>query len=150
VGLLLLGGIAALVCVCCIKRRKKGGGKGRRGKSKGGSGKGRAGEASGDAGDLPEGWEELEDGDGHKYYYNELTETTSWTRPRSKQKGSARTQEVAVKPPLVGPGIAGGVLPAEWEEHQDEDGTPYFFNARTRRTTWSRPQPSNGFASAHV
>ena len=56
-------------------------------------------------------------------------------------------EDVAV---MISPGMTGGVLPAEWEEHQDEDGTPYFYNVRTRRTTWSRPKASNGCASANV
>ncbi len=30
-------------------------------------------------------------------------------------------------------------LPPGWEEHHDEEGVPYYYQPRSRRTTWSRP-----------
>ena len=41
----------------------------------------------------------------------------------------------------TGGSYAVGKLPHGWEEHHDDDGTPYFFHTLTRRTTWVRPRP---------
>ena len=78
------------------------------------------------------GAQELDDGAGHKYYFNGLTRTTTWTRP----KVDVRAVEI---PPLAVPGSEG--LDPDWEEHVDDDGTAYFYNSKTRRTTWTRPTP---------
>jgi len=89
------------------------------------------------SGQLQDGWQELEDDDGNKYYYNELTQTTSWSAPK-KQKGGPSPMVPSLDQVTISP-HGNGALPAGWEEHRDEDGTPYFVNATERTTTWSRP-----------
>ena len=37
---------------------------------------------------------------------------------------------------------------AGWEEHEDDEGTPYFFNAITKTTSWTRPVSGTGGETA--
>ena len=116
------------------KGTKKGGGKG---KSKGRK----------KAAELPEGWEEVSDGEGDHYYYNGLTKQSTWTRPK-------RGEDVELtgdKPRkhTIGSGRSGepgdretgdAALPAGWEELSDANGDTYFYDHTERRATWTRPE----------
>ena len=78
-----------------------------------------------------QGWEAQEDDEGNVFYYNEVTEETTWKKPR---KGDLE----------AGGGRGGGrQLLAGWEEHVDDDGATYFYNAKERRATWSLPSISH-------
>lgn len=86
----------------------------------------------GDMDVLPEGWEEHQMDDGNVYYYNALTQQTSWTAPPTPL------------PPPPPPPPAGTPLPDGWAEYMDEGGATYFYNTLTMETTWNRPSPPAG------
>ena len=82
-----------------------------------------------------QGWEAQEDDDGNVFYHNEVTEETTWTKPRS----GGDDMEVGGRGGRGG----GATLLHGWEEHVDDDGTTYFYNEKERRATWSLPSVSH-------
>lgn len=100
---------------------------------------------------LPDGWQPYEDGDGHKYFFNQLTREMSWTRPvhgsfgdadgdslrslaSSTKRGGKPTSTSAIcidhQAGLAaehhggaagGNGGAGADLPTGWSEQRDEE-----------------------------
>eukprot|EP01119_Soliformovum_irregulare_P001434 TRINITY_DN1113_c1_g1_i4.p1 TRINITY_DN1113_c1_g1~~TRINITY_DN1113_c1_g1_i4.p1 ORF type:complete len:495 (-),score=167.90 TRINITY_DN1113_c1_g1_i4:1287-2771(-) len=68
---------------------------------------------------LPANWEMVYDDQGNPYYYNSVTQETSWEPPSTpRNRGS----------------VASG-----WEAVQDEDGSTYYYNAETGDTSWDPP-----------
>lgn len=63
---------------------------------------------------LPPGWQELQDENGTTYYYNEVTDESSWEFPIHLSEG--------------------------WQELQDENGTTYYYNKSTGETSWEKPE----------
>lgn len=99
---------------------------------------------------LPEHWEELAAADGQKYYYNSVTKATSWLRPeptaaekraRSAQEYSDLKQDDDEDSEYE--------LPPDYEEHQDDDGTPYFYHVPTGHVSWTRPAAGGGSEERH-
>jgi len=43
-----------------------------------------------------------------------------------------------------------GQLPPEWEAHQDDEGTPFYYNTVTRTTSWTRPAAAKGTRTDQV
>jgi len=84
---------------------------------------------------LPAGWEMTTDEQGRPYYFNSITEETSWDRPKvpmaKKAKGSSTSSA---------DGESSAELPAGWEMTTDEQDRPYYFNNITEETSWDRPK----------
>lgn len=59
-------------------------------------------------------WQEVQDDQGRVYYYNTVTQETSWENP-----------EVLVS--------------LSWKEYKTEDGKEYYYNKTSGETTWERP-----------
>lgn len=57
-------------------------------------------------------WEELTDDQGNTYYYNSITQETTWTKPGSNHG---------------------------WQVYTTDDGQEYYYNENTEETTWERP-----------
>jgi transgelin len=72
---------------------------------------------------LPDGWEELKTDDGETYYYNSITDETSWEKPSGGASASAPS----------------GGLPEGWQELKTDDGETYYYNSITDETSWERP-----------
>lgn len=59
-------------------------------------------------------WQEVQDDQGRVYYYNTVTQETSWENPEA-------------------------LLSLSWKEYKTEDGKEYYYNEVTGETTWERP-----------
>lgn len=59
-------------------------------------------------------WQEVQDDQGRIYYYNSVTQETSWENPEA-------------------------LLSLSWKEYKTEDGKEYYHNEVTGETTWERP-----------
>lgn len=57
-------------------------------------------------------WEELTDEQGNTYYYNSVTQETTWTKPGSS---------------------------GDWLVYTTDDGREYYYNEKTQETTWEKP-----------
>lgn len=57
-------------------------------------------------------WEELTDEQGNTYYYNSVTQETTWTKPGSN---------------------------GDWLVYTTDDGREYYYNEKTQETTWEKP-----------
>lgn len=137
--------------------------------------------SGGASGALPDGWQEHEDGDNHTYFFNQLTREMSWTRPvqasfgadggslrslasSAKSGGGKPTSTSAIcidhQAGLAaehhggagGNGGAGAVLPTGWsEQHDEESGISYYWNAATGESSWvAPPQPGSACQPSHV
>tara|TARA_B100000795_G_scaffold228242_1_gene184896 strand:- start:17 stop:421 length:405 start_codon:yes stop_codon:yes gene_type:complete len=73
---------------------------------------------------LPEGWEELFDGENTAYYYHEASETTSWDHPAAKKHNRVTSKGVE--------------LPPGWERHTADDGEFYYENGEGS-VQWDAP-----------
>ena len=81
-------------------------------------------------------WVELETDEGKKYYFNEMTEETSWTKP----KGSSATRRQG------GDGdrkAAAAAAAADWLELETNEGKKYYFNEKTEESSWAKPKGSS-------
>lgn len=81
---------------------------------------------------LPEGWVEMEDPDsGDKYYFNELTDESSWDRPEADTGGKTTSSSKE---------DSAYVLPKGWTVAIDEDsGEEFFYNDDTGESSWDHP-----------
>eukprot|EP00538_Stauroneis_constricta_P000509 CAMPEP_0119553754 /NCGR_PEP_ID=MMETSP1352-20130426/6427_1 /TAXON_ID=265584 /ORGANISM="Stauroneis constricta, Strain CCMP1120" /LENGTH=984 /DNA_ID=CAMNT_0007600219 /DNA_START=188 /DNA_END=3142 /DNA_ORIENTATION=+ len=104
-----------------------------------------AGEASatttpeaGAAGALPEGWMETQDpSSGATYYFNSVTNETSWERPAATPSAATNAQDSAAPQEQE---QAPAPAQQEWMETQDPaTGNTYYFNTVTNETSWERP-----------
>lgn len=59
-------------------------------------------------------WQEVQDDQGRVYYYNSVTQETSWENPEA-------------------------LLSLAWKEYKTDDGKEYYYNETTGETTWERP-----------
>ena len=68
--------------------------------------------------------------------------------PLSAAAGAAIQDRVPWQPTAMAPlaTAVGATLPAGWEQHADEQGTPYYHNAAEGVTTWRRPGGGTGRA----
>lgn len=69
------------------------------------------------------GWMEHHSHDGRKYYYNVLTQQTTWEKP----------QELKTAAELV-------LSNCTWKEFKSENGKAYYYNEATKQSTWVKPQ----------
>ncbi|THD21003.1 Pre-mRNA-processing factor A [Fasciola hepatica] len=69
------------------------------------------------------GWAEHTSHDGRKYYYNTLTQQTTWEKPPELKS----TRELILSS-------------CPWKEFKSENGKPYYFNEQTRQSVWVKPQ----------
>ena len=115
---------------------------------------------------LPRSWKEAKDPAGVVYYWNWWTRETTYTRPIARLGvtcddigAEALTNSTPGVPPGVAPGVPPGVqpmqpvlipppltpppqltpLPSGWKEARDPAGVVYYWNSRTRETTYTRP-----------
>ena len=113
---------------------------------------------------LPDGWSEIVDpSSGRTYYYNSITQDTSWEYPfRQREESITHTelenqsedamvdttiQEIAsnltpetAEPELFHQSEAAQSLPKGWTEVLDpQSGSTYYYNAVTQETSWERP-----------
>eukprot|EP00526_Cylindrotheca_closterium_P004161 CAMPEP_0113637722 /NCGR_PEP_ID=MMETSP0017_2-20120614/19755_1 /TAXON_ID=2856 /ORGANISM="Cylindrotheca closterium" /LENGTH=4255 /DNA_ID=CAMNT_0000548783 /DNA_START=113 /DNA_END=12880 /DNA_ORIENTATION=+ /assembly_acc=CAM_ASM_000147 len=102
---------------------------------------------------LPADWEEVTDPtSGNVYYYNPVTDETSWERPGANEpanddSGEAEpvsSEEVkpeeSSEPAVEAAAEETAVLPADWEEVTDPtSGDIYYYNPVTNETSWERP-----------
>ncbi|EGV62211.1 U1 snRNP protein [Yamadazyma tenuis] len=61
-------------------------------------------------------WEKVVDDDGNEYFYNAITQDTSWTNPELDK------------------------TPSNWQEFTTDDGTKYYYNSESGETTWDKPE----------
>jgi len=75
-------------------------------------------------------WSALYDAEGNIYYYNNVTEETTWDKPSEPhiplEKGFDEIQKAQEE--------------GTWEQHTDEGGNVYYYNTATEVTTWDKPE----------
>lgn len=98
---------------------------------------------------LPAYWEELTAADGTQYYYNSQTQATSWHRPEptAAEKRAMATADDYTH--LQAEYSEESQLPPDYEEHTDEDGTPYYYHVPTEHVSWARPVGGGGSEERH-
>jgi len=99
-------------------------------------------------------WEECQDDGGKVYFYNVHTGESSWQDPRTMTSGDASMQHHSVvssptqraRPPSPRDNDDGGgnerppsPRDGAWEEVQDEEGNPAYYNTATGGSTYERP-----------
>ena len=96
-----------------------------------GAGSGAGGGGGGGGGAGP--WQERKDpSSGKTYYVNTATRETSWSRPPGMVGGGPAASAAGA--------VGGGASASDWVETMDPTkGKPYFYNKKTRQTTWQRP-----------
>ncbi len=119
---------------------------------------GGAGGAAEDPSSAVENWEEVDDGEGGKYYYNHQTGESRWELPRKMllamsaltalsgvglQAGWPGAAIAEEEEAAAGQGEAAAVAATgaadEWEEVQDADGSTFYYNVSTGETQWENP-----------
>jgi uncharacterized protein YbdZ (MbtH family) len=75
--------------------------------------------------DLPAGWEAVKDDQGDTYYWNTLTDETTYDRPAPMS--------------LPPPRFPRKVPDPAWCPVQDDNGETYYWNETTDETAWDRP-----------
>ena len=82
---------------------------------------------------LPEGWQEMVDGEGRTYYFNSKLGSVQWTVPEANPPKRIRIPaQPADSPPL----------PEGWQEMVDGEGRTYYFNSKLRSVQWTVPEAS--------
>lgn len=87
-------------------------------------------------------WEEADDGEGNKYYYNKVTGESRWEKPVALvraalafQSGTSQNTETNAAPDNADAEHE----ETEWEEINDEDGNQYYYNNVTGESRWDLP-----------
>ena len=86
-------------------------------------------------------WEEADDGEGNKYYYNKVTGESRWEKPLSLMRAALAFQSRTsqnVEPNVVTDN-ADAEHETDWEEINDEDGNKYYYNNATGESRWDLP-----------
>jgi uncharacterized protein YbdZ (MbtH family) len=98
---------------------------------------------------LPAGWAEAHTTDGRTYYYNKALNKTTWVRPTASNDAGAAAPSTTNT--LFGGGTVDNEesssdddatpLPPDWRAATNSAGRLYYFNVKTKATSWSRPPP---------
>jgi len=113
-------------------------------------------ENSSDGDDLPDGWVETEDpSSGRIYFYNSLTQETSWDRPVAvndignselepvDDDEDSNSGEEAQETEAIVAGAEDDPLGDGWTEVTDPNtGNIYYYNQLTHETSWEKPSPA--------
>ncbi|KAM8904417.1 WW domain-binding protein 4 [Spinachia spinachia] len=75
-------------------------------------------------------WVEGRTGDGHAYYYNNLTGESKWDKPEGFQRAN---------PAPAQPGQTESSAGCPWKEAVSPDGYTYYYNSETGETSWEEP-----------
>ena len=109
---------------------------------------------------VPEGYLPVKSAEGILYYLNVATMATTWTKPTEPAANDAvstKTQSIfsLIDPRLLHPEHeplfflpppkeALPPLPPQWENHFDSStGLEYYYNKKTKKSTWERPTKLN-------
>uniref|UniRef100_A0A1I8A8F2 Transcription elongation regulator 1 n=1 Tax=Steinernema glaseri TaxID=37863 RepID=A0A1I8A8F2_9BILA len=102
-------------------------------------------------------WNEFTAADGRKYYYNMLTNETTWEKPKALQKANERKRHSEPAPPIdtpvsdpkkapkkassdaSRPVSSNAVVGTPWCVVWTGDSKVFFFNPTTRISVWERP-----------
>mmetsp|Transcript_21219 Transcript_21219/g.53405 ORF Transcript_21219/g.53405 Transcript_21219/m.53405 type:complete len:816 (-) Transcript_21219:126-2573(-) len=85
------------------------------------------------AGAIAAAWAAHKAPDGRVYYYNSETKESSWVKPEGFM-GNVAAVSAQIKP------VASHAVPGtQWNEVTTDDGKRYFFNQRTKETSWAVP-----------
>ncbi|GFH60980.1 hypothetical protein CTEN210_17456 [Chaetoceros tenuissimus] len=94
-------------------------------------------------------WKAATAPDGRTYYFNEVTNETTWTLPEMAQEAPASSQ-VETVPTQQQSATAEASPPHPWKAATAPDGRTYYFNQDTHETTWEMPQQTQPNASTDV
>ena len=88
-------------------------------------------------------WEEVDDGEGNKYYYNKVTGESRWEKPLALLRAAlafqtGTPQNVKTDAPADN-ADADEKEETEWEEINDGDGNQYYYNNVTGESRWDLP-----------
>ena len=92
-------------------------------------------------------WKAATAPDGRTYYFNEVTNETTWTLPEMTQEAPAPSQADTVPIQQQQSVRAESSPPHPWKAATAPDGRTYYFNQDTQETTWEMPQQTQPNAS---
>eukprot|EP00887_Chlorella_sp_A99_P000160 scaffold16.g160.t1 len=94
-------------------------------------------------------WTEHTAPDGRKYYYNSRTKQSAWVKPDELKTPAERAAEAAAAlgrgpaaaaaPAAASPAAAAPAAKPDWTEHTAPDGRKYYYNSRTKQSSWVKP-----------